>query len=802
MPGGIRVKILWLLSILALPLQSSAIAPTATPAEVVAHRWSASWIRCPNAPRREFGVYFFRKAFAVAEVPDHFVVKVSADNRYHLFVNGVRVLTGPATGDLDHWRFETLDIAGDLHAGRNVLAAVVWNLAEMAPMAQITNETGFILQGPPGAGVDTDSGWKVLPDRAFRMIPLDCNLFVTIYPCATTPSPGSSAAPHQPHQYRSYMAVGPGEGIDGSLYPWGWEKTDYDDSTWQQAVPIIYGAPREIVDTHSRWMLMPRNIPEMSESLERLVHVRLYHGPPAFHASDAFLQGQSPVTIPARSHVTLLLDQTYETTAYPELVTNGGRGSVVTLTYAEALLDEQRRKGNRDEIEGKHIEGFTDQFLPDGGTGRLFRPLSWRAYRYVQMDLTTSTEPLMVEDFRGEFTAYPFTLQARFETDDPTLEKIWQVGWRTVRLCSHETYMDCPYYERLQYAEDTRIEALISLYMTGDDRLVKNAIECFNESRTPEGLTLARYPAYLPQYILPFSLYWIDMMHDLWWYHGDADFLRSYLLSMRGVLTWFQSRLNSSGLLLGSLPWSGDNQSILLTLEFVEALQNAADLEAALGSDHEARQDRTLAARIANSVYRSCWDPARHLLADSPTHQQFSRDVNAFGVLTDAIPPADQPRAMKAAISDPNLAGRSLEFEFHIFRAMKKAGLGDEYLAQLQPWRDALNLRLTTFPEYPEPTRSDCHGWSAHPDFDLLATVAGIEPAAPAFHTVAIHPHLGPLKWLKASLPHPQGNITVEYRQQASGLVAEVILPAGVTGWFYWKGNVRWLHSGAQSLTF
>ncbi|MGA2986604.1 MAG: hypothetical protein ABSG32_22615 [Terriglobia bacterium] len=130
----------------------------------------------------------------------------------------------------------------------------------------------------------------------------------------------------------------------------------------------------------------------------------------------------------------------------------------------------------------------------------------------------------------------------------PTLEKIWQAGGKTVRLCAHETYMDCQYYERLQYAEDIRIEAPISLYMTNDDRLVKNAIECFNASRTPEGLTLSRYLAFLPQYIVPFSLFWIDMMHDMGWYHGDADFLRSYLLNMRGVLSWFQPMLNSSGL--------------------------------------------------------------------------------------------------------------------------------------------------------------------------------------------------------------------------------------------------------------
>ena len=74
--------------------------------------WTAHWIAVPHAPRTEYGVYHFRKTIELAARPERFVVNVSADNRYQLFVNGQRAGWGPARGDLFHWRYETVDLAG------------------------------------------------------------------------------------------------------------------------------------------------------------------------------------------------------------------------------------------------------------------------------------------------------------------------------------------------------------------------------------------------------------------------------------------------------------------------------------------------------------------------------------------------------------------------------------------------------------------------------------------------------------------------------------------------------------------
>ena len=610
--------------------------------------------------------------------------------------------------------------------------------------------------------------------------------------------------------------------MDGAKYPWGWESPDFDDATWGGVSEITIGGPRGIRDTPSRWMLVPRGIPLMQEAPERFARVARAEGtgPPA-----ALLEGAAAWTIAARTTTTLLLDRGHLTTAYPEVVTSGGRGSSIALTYTEALQgkpvgDRTGEKGNRNEVEGKIAAGLQDRFMPDGGRGRLFRPLWWRTFRYVEVTVRTMDEPLVIDDIRTLFTAYPFEERGRFESSDAELSKIWEVGWRTARLCAHETYMDTPYWEQLQYIGDARIQALLSLYVGGDDRLVRHAIELFDESRIVDGLTQSRYPTMLPQIIPPFSLFWIGMMHDLYAWGGDQAFAKRYLNGANATLEWFAARLAPSGL-LGRLEWwnfadwvegaefsDGEpptdegGESVILSLQFVLALREAADLEAAVGATERAGRYRAVADRVVEAVKRAAWHEGRRFFGDTPSKRTFSQHANLLAVLADLVPRHEQAAFMRRVLDDRSLTQATYYFQFYLFRAMNHAGLGDDYLARLGPWREMLSLGLTTWAEKPEPTRSDSHAWSAHPNHGLVTTVAGVEPASPGFGTVRIQPHLGTLASLKASVATPRGIIAVAYTRSGDSLTAEVTLPAGVTGTFVWKGKQAALETGSQRIEF
>ncbi|HUK19596.1 MAG TPA: alpha-L-rhamnosidase C-terminal domain-containing protein [Bryobacteraceae bacterium] len=739
-------------------------------------RWTAQWIAVPDSPAFDYGVYHFRRTFDLPSKPAAFSVHVTADNRYVLFVNGERVGLGPARGDLNHWRYETYDIAGYLKAGRNVLAAVVWNAGIDAPIAQITNRTGFLLAGPPE--VETGRQWKCIRDEAY------------------TPEDAHGKA-------FGYYAVGPTDRVDGARYPWGWQEPQFDDSGWKTAVAIGPGALRDMQDAPDRWMLVPRPIPMEELKAEAPAHVR----------------GADAKQVPAHSTATVLLDQQYLTTGYPELTIGGGKGATVTLGYAESLyLPGTRNKGNRDEVEGKEFHGYQDVFIADGGMHRTYRPLWWRTWRYLELKVVTGDEPLTIERLSAEYTGYPFLRKAHFEGGPEDLQRILDVGWRTARLCAHETYMDCPYYEQLQYVGDTRIQALVSLYMTGDGRLMRNAIEQIDSSRTSEGATYSRAPSRLEQYIPTFSLWWIGMLHDYWMYQDDPAFVRSMLPGVRAVLSFFAAHQESSGS-LGRMPWwnfvdwasqfrggvppmEAAGSSALLDLQLLLAYDWAAHLEAALGSPALWAEDRDAARKLRLSIQTMYWEAGRRMYADTPSRLSFSQHTQSLAVLAGLVE-GDAARDLIArTASDPSLVQATIYFRHYLHSALNAAGEGDHYLDMLGEWRAQLARGMTTWAESPEPSRSDCHAWGASPNFELFRTVLGIDSAAPGFKSVLIRPFLGKLDHVSGAIPHPKGEIAVSLDRRDGKLHATVSLPPDTSGDFVWEGRKEPLHAGTNTLVF
>ena len=788
-----------LTAMLTLALSLSALAQ-----DLQSQAWPAKWISVPGTSPSDYGIYYFRKDVDLTAVPARYLVHVTGDNRYKLYVNETLVSMGPAKGDALHWNYETVDLAPYLNGGRNVIAALVYNEGSRRPDSQISVRTGFLLQGEAeSAGLFTDQSWKCIQDPAYSPL---------------TPI------------VIGYYVAGPGEKVDLNATIPGWNKADADLSAWLPAQEGPTGKPMDVMDTQDfdDHMLRASTLPQMERT--------------PFELGGSF-------TVPANSKKEILLDNKVLTNAYFHLKMSGGKDARVKVGYAEslyspdgsgpayeltpeqlaqlpeeylsyALAPKVKGKGNRNETEGKVFAGREDQVVSNGQKNQEFTTLSWRTFRYVRVQVETADEPLTVDEVSGIFTGYPFTLDARLDTENQELKDMLEIGWRTARLCAWETYMDCPYYEQLQYLGDTRIQALITLYNSADDRLVKNFLHLADISRSSDGITKSRYPTTIPQHIQPYALSYIYALHDYMMYGGDTQFVMDLLPGAEQIMHYFSRFQHADGRLRNLPGWcfsdwvndrpdswhngvqlpGADGCSSNMDLQFLYALQLMAHMEEVRGNTWQAGEYRSQAALLAEGVKSAYWDTEKGLFANRVEHDAYSQHPNALAILCGIV---EDPKALaRKLMIDDSLGQCTIYYKFYLHEAYVKAGLGNDYLNWLDTWRENMALGLTTWGEDADVfgTRSDCHAWGASPNIELYRTVLGIDSDAVAFKRVRIEPHLGDIKEIGGTLPHPAGVISVHYKVKGGKMQAEVTLPDHVDGLFVWNGKEQYLRSGKNQV--
>jgi hypothetical protein len=334
--------------------------------------WTATWITLGDADTEAAGMYLFRKSFNLDAAPTEFPIRISADNRYKLFVNGTLVSVGPNWGDIKHWNYQILDIASHLKQGVNTFAVKVWNEAELRAVAQFSFKTALIVQGQNELAkvVDTDKSWKVTEDKSYT--PLEQHI-------------------------RGYYAAGAGDFIDMNKTVTHWKAIDFDDSSWSLADTVFEAVQQGFgFRQQEGWNLVPSILPEMELTKERLATERKSEG---VKVPSSFPEKPTDIKVDAKSHIKILLDQDHLTNAYLTLLFSGGKNSVITLQYAEGLYDNEGAKDNRDIIEGKTMTGRRDSIISNGMDNQEYTSLTYRTYRYVELDVKTKEEPLVSDRF-------------------------------------------------------------------------------------------------------------------------------------------------------------------------------------------------------------------------------------------------------------------------------------------------------------------------------------------------------------------------------------------------------------------
>lgn len=750
-------------------------------------QWPCQWIT-PTESREDPIVVAYRLVFDSPK-PKVVRIHVTADERYELWHNGRLIGRGSERGDAENWFFETYEL--ELTAGVNVIAAKVWTLGEKSAYAQMSAGHGFLLC-PQDAEWQTHIGtgkaaWeaKYLPGYEF-----------------TSPM--------------TAWGTGWKTRIHGDKVDWNWYLAGGEG--WSPVAAGPNGMETGVNDHTPFHLLAPATLPPMLEHPWRAAAVRFVGHPPEgptyphpiLRKEDLpnehggwsrLLHGAGSLIIPAHARRRILLDLENYVCAYPRAVLSGGKGARLRIHWQESLYVDAKsaEKGNRDQIEGKYFrtiwheaDGVGDDFLADGQRSRAFDTLWWQAGRYVELLVETKDEPLTIEALAFVESRYPYEFTAEFSAADHRLTEITPPMQRTLEMCSHETYMDCPYYEQLQYVGDTRLQVLVTYILTADDRLPRKAIKMFDASRRLSGLTESRYPNRVLQIIPPFSLWWVCMLHDYALWRGDLPFVEARMTGARGVLDAYGRKVNGDGLLEALEGWnfvdwvpgwdSGMPKdatlgfSGVLNLQFIYTLRLAAELDSWLNEPELAARHRRLADRVAAAVNDHFWSEERGLYANDLARTEFSEHAQCLALLSGAVPAERRERLVQGLLNAPDLNRTTVYFCHYLFETFAVLGRPDLILDRMALWFALPAQGLKTIIEHPEPTRSDCHAWGAHPLYHYFATFLGIRPTAPGFTRAEIRPQPGPLTWLKGSLPTPQGELRVSLEDGK----ATVHLPKGI----------------------
>lgn len=713
---------------------------------------------------------------------------ITANSRYRLWVNGKPVLSGPCKGDLFRQYYETIDLTEYLVCGKNAFCVQVLYCdpdtaeTQIGERASIYGVIGqrcghrFAMEGDVFdkdgriiASVTTGKAdWRVWLDDSFFLKSTD----VTCYLGAVV------------------------EEIDFSNSPVDWKKIDFNASLWRKAEQASTVLPTDILyyaGVMPKFRMQKREIPLMLEKEDGFVKAFSRHD-----GRETGFVSSGAMTVKACETVELILDAGAIKNGYPCYRFKGGKGASVSVTYFEKFGGAGSDLKRTDYINGE-VLGLTDTVILCGKEVS-YEPFWVRTFRFVRIEISAAGEDVYMQLPTFRRTCYPLEVKSSVRSSQPWVGRLWEICVRTLKNCMLETYMDCPYYEQLQFAMDTRLEALYTYAVSNDSRLARKALIDFHYGMQPEGLTAGKYPSVYLQILSTFSLHYIIMLWEYYEQTGDAETVRFCRGDVDRILDYYGNRIEDHGL-VGKLDfwqfvdWQPDwaecagipkallhGPSTIINLMYAYALGCAQKLFCATGRNALAEEYAYRRQKILSRVQELCWDEEKGMYREGPEFMQFSQMAQAWAVVNEMHSETQARDILTTAANDPNCLKCSFSTAFEWFRALEKAGMYERMRKSLNDWIMLLEKECTTCPETPLEARSECHAWSALPMYELMRTFGGIRYKN---GKIFIQPHLVDLKDLSGSAITPVGEVNFEYIVQPDGrLSCRIELPDSSQGVF------------------
>ncbi|MBW8325908.1 MAG: glycoside hydrolase family 78 protein [Prolixibacteraceae bacterium] len=708
----------------------------------------ANWIWDSGEDNPKNYYLMVRKTIELKQVPSEAKAFISAYSYADVYINGKLVERCPTNCDPEYQVYEQYDLSGYFQKGENTISALVYNFG-LGMSHRINARGGFFFQGKLTFDknniqlITSDQSWKVAKAEAWDN--------------ATELRTGNAE--------RRPNLIGFIEKYDARKMPENWKAPEFDDSKWQAAKKL--GIP-----PFAPW----NSIVEINRP--PLFRERVY---PVKH----WFAGDK-----------IVYDFGKEITGTPVIeLFSKYDGARFEMGTSERVLPDST-------ILYKKRVDYTDCYLSKKGL-QTWSPLTWRGFRYLCL---SASDSLIFKSVSSVSQHYNYTDEGSFECSDPLLNKIYETGIFTLKLCAQDTYMDTPWREQTQYiAGDSRYLQKYAYYpfgLSSEYLMHYNILSgIWSQRWKDDGSIRSRYPTdwllgeNTSAYLVDYELEYVIMLDEYYQYFGNANLLRQIYPNLKKLMGYLESLVGKEHGLLSKVPgwivldhpdtYPMDQKGEITGLNclYYGALNQAALVAGTINGDQQQADVWTKKAEeLKVNIKKWLWSPEKELYLDSYGSKKCSQQTQVYAMLYGLVDPAEKANLVEKVAADNRSSEQS--FAYYVLYSMfdAKPQWSLDYIRKY--WGEQMKLPLFNggwheawdIANWPREIATSSHAWCSGPTALLPQKVLGAEPVSAGWKTFSVKPNPCDLKWAKGIVPTAYGAISIDWKIDDNGTFSLYVL--------------------------
>lgn len=745
-------------------------------------------------------------------------LSISADLRYTVWLNGVRLGFGPPKFHADTPTVDVYDLGETIRLGRNLLVVQVYSMGPKDISSCMPRRGGlWVLVEMGETRLISDSAWKMQMDPGY----LNDDI--------------ASRGELQP----------PSEHYDGRLGFQHPEQHEYDDSAWPTARELVTPPYERLEKRDIPFMTARQHVPDRIIESGIAEFTKNYRDITAAERSRLLAKSRNfpdeqgliheettqpfSVTFDARPLVAnqalyALFDFGRIWTGYPCLRLKGTPGAIIDISYSEDLRDHRIRPD-------KSLP-YHDRIVL--GDGELSHRITWpKCFRYLQINVHNGQ--VEARDIALERSTYPVTRRGFFSSDRPVLDQAVEISLHTVQLCMEDSYMDTPWRERGSWLGDDLIKAQTAYSYFGDYALARRFLIHHARGQHPNGMLRGKYPGNITSDVSTWTLRYPPSLREYCAESGDWDLGKSLWPTLSGILHWLTSLQQPNGLFeapsvhvdphydrYNFIDWAPVDMRGINTAWnafAADCLQSIELIARMIGHHVEATEITSLRERHSRSFQNLFWDDQRGIfvngLIDGTRSVRWGCQENYLAILF-GLTTSDQTTRIFKRLKEEDLSlifhandedydeelpgyGKistvSLALSKYRWPDDKMVPLGTPYFASYMLdalcmcgfyteamqfiescWGEFSKHGGTTVWETWNSDQSLSHGWSASPAVFAIRHILGVQRADDTSEVYHILPRTSDYARLRGRAATRAGVVQVEWSEK----VLHVSVPEGI----------------------